>query len=77
MAVKRRKGWLLPLMFLAGYLLAWGSILIDRQMVITEQAELRRELVRVRQELKLRKAMEDFESSWRETVIWNKEVKEE
>ena len=74
---KRNRAWLLPLVFLAGYLFAWGNVLVDRQMIIAEQAELGRELKQVRQELKLREMVEEFGTDWQQMVIWNEETKVE
>lgn len=72
--MKWRRGWLLPLVCLAGYLFAWGSILLDRQMIIEEQKALSRELGRVRQELKLQEMVDDFGDDWQEMVIWNEKA---
>jgi len=74
---KRNRAWLLPLVFLAGYLFAWGNVLVDRQMIIAEQADLGRELKQVRQELKLREMVEEFGTDWQQMVIWNEETKVE
>lgn len=74
MAIKKLRPWLLPLMWLLGYLMAWGSILIDRQMIIAEQAELSRELRRTKLQLRVFDAAEEFGSRWQEIVIWNKEA---
>ena len=74
---KRNRVWLLPLVFLAGYLFAWGTILVDRQMIIAEQAELRQELRQAKQQLKLRGMMQDFGTDWEQMVIWNEEHKPE
>ncbi len=70
-----KQSWKLPIFFLVGYLFAWGSILLDRQMIIDEQEALSQELKRVRQELKLREMVEDFGTDWQEMVIWNEETK--
>lgn len=74
MAIKKLRPWLLPLMFLLGFVCAWGMILIDRQMIIDEQEELRQEIVTVRVQMKLREMVEDFGNDWQEIVIWNKEA---
>ena len=71
---KRNRAWLLPLVCLAGYLFAWGTILVDRQMIIAEQAELRQELRQAKQQLKLREMMQDFGTDWEQMVIWNKQA---
>lgn len=74
--MKKKQNWILPLVFLLGYVCAWSTILVDRQMLIAEQEALSQELERTRQELKLRETMEDFEHSWQEMVIWNEEALE-
>lgn len=66
-----KRTWLLPIVFLLGYLLAWGTILVDRQMLIKEQKALRTELERTRIEMKLKEMMNDFGTDWQEIVIWN------
>ena len=71
---KRLRPWLLPLVFLVGYLFAWGTILVDRQMIIAEQAGLRRELKQAKKQLKLREMMLDFDDNWQQIVIWNEEA---
>ena len=73
--MKRKQAWKLPIVFLVGYLFAWGSILLDRQMIIDEQEALSQDLGRVRRELKLREVVEDFGTDWQEIVIWNEETK--
>jgi len=73
--MKRRQAWTLPLLFLLGYLAAWGTILVDRQMVIAEQRELRRELADAKKRLRLRELVDNFGSDWQEMVIWNEEKK--
>ena len=73
--MKIKQDWKLPIVFLVGYLFAWGSILLDRQMIIDEQEALSRDLKRVRRELKLREMVEEFGTDWQEIVIWNEETK--
>ena len=73
--MKRKQAWKLPIVFLVGYLFAWGSILLDRQMIIDEQKSLSHDLERARKELKLREMVEDFGTDWQEIVIWNEETK--
>jgi hypothetical protein len=60
--------------FLLGYLVAWGTVLVDRQMVIASQAQLARELVEAKQQLRLHEVMEGFDYDWQQMVIWNKEA---
>lgn len=74
MAIKKLRPWLLPLVWLLGFVCAWGMILIDRQMIIDSQAELSRELRRTKQQLRVVGAAEEFGSQLREIVIWNKEA---
>ena len=73
--MKIKQTWKLPIVFLIGYLFAWGSILLDRQMIIDEQEALSQDLSRVRKELKLREMVEEFGTDWQEIVIWNEETK--
>ncbi|GAH38450.1 unnamed protein product [marine sediment metagenome] len=71
----RQRPWLLPLAVLLGYLLGWASVTLDRQMLISEQGELRREVARVRVQLKLRELTGAFDFDWQQMVIWNEEAK--
>lgn len=71
---RKSKGWLLPLAFLSGFICAWGTISIDRHMVIEEQQELRKELKRTRIELRISKMMKEYGDDWQEMAIWNKEA---
>jgi len=73
MAIKKKQSWTLPLVFLLGYIVAWATILIDRQMIISSQAELKRELQHVRQELQLREMINNFDDDWQQMLIWNEE----
>ena len=75
--MKIKQAWKLPVVFLVGYLFAWGMILVDRQMIIDEQKALSQAMSRLCQELKLRKLVEEFGSDWQEMVIWNEEEKQE
>ncbi len=72
--MKIKQAWKLPIAFLIGYLFAWGSIFLDRQMVIEEQEALSQELERVRLELKLREMVDEFGDDWQEIVIWNEKA---
>ncbi len=74
MAIEKLRPWLLPLVFLLGYLVGWASVSVDRQMLISEQAALRRELATIRIQMKLREMTEAFDYDWQEMVIWNKEA---
>lgn len=73
--MKIKQAWKLPVIFLVGYLFAWGLILVDRQMVIEEQKALSQAMNRLRQELKLREMVEEFGTDWQEIVIWDEETK--
>ncbi len=72
--MRNKQSWKLPVVFLLGYLFAWGSIFLDRQMIIDEQEALSQDFKRVRQELRLREMVEDFGDAWQEMVIWNEEA---
>lgn len=75
--MKKRQAWRLPLVFLLGYVLAWGSILIDRQMLVEEQRRLQEELDNVRIELKITKMIDEYNEDYSDQVEWNKKVLEE
>ncbi len=66
--------WLLPLMFLLGFICAWGLIMVDRQMLIQEQEELRKELQQTKVQMKLWEMVDDFGTDWQEMMIWNEEA---
>ncbi len=72
--MKNKQSWKLPIVFLIGYMFAWGSILLDRQMLMQEQEELRTELEQTKIEMKLRELVGDFGDDWQEIVIWNEEA---
>lgn len=72
--MKNKQSWKLPIVFLIGYMFAWGMILLDRQMLIDEQEALRQELKDTKIELKLRELVDDFSTDWQEIVIWNEEA---
>ncbi len=74
MAVRKLRPWLLPLIWLWGFMCGWGMILIDRQMLIGSQGELSQELRRTKRQLKVVDAADEFGSQWQEIVIWNKEA---
>ena len=46
--------WLLPLMFLLGFVCAWGLIMVDRQMLIDEQRRIQEEVDSIKIELKIK-----------------------
>ena len=66
--------WLLPLMFVLGFVCAWGLIMVDRQMLIQEQEELREELKQTKVQMKLREMVDDFGTDWQEIIIWNEKA---
>jgi len=70
----RHRAWLLPLVFLLGYLVAWGTVLVDRQMLIQEQQELREELRWTKRRLQVFDAADEFGSRWQEIVDWNEKA---
>ncbi len=70
----RHRAWLLPLVFLAGYIVGWANVLVDRQMLIGEQAALRRELASTKVQLRLLQMGEGVDDDWQQMVIWNKQV---
>ncbi len=74
MAVEKLRAWLLPLVWLLGFVCAWGMILVDRQMLIQEQEELMQELRRTKRQLRVVAAAEEFGSRWQKIVDWNKEA---
>ena len=82
--MKRKQAWKLPIVFLVGYLFAWGSILLDRQMIIDEQRRLQDEVERTRIELKITKMrnhqitkmIDEYGDDYEEMVIWNEEAVE-
>ena len=74
MVMKKLRPWLLPVVWLLGYMCAWGMILVDRQMIIDSQAELQEELRRTKLQLRVFDAADEFGSRWQEIVIWNKEA---
>lgn len=71
--MEKKQSWKLPAVFLLGYLTAWGSILIDRQMVMDEQRELQREVNRARKEMRIKDMVEEYNGKIDKFIIWNKE----
>ena len=74
--IKIKQSWKLPILFLVGYLFAWGTILIDRQMIIEEQRRLQDEIDSARIELKITKMMNEYNEDSQEMIIWNEEAVE-
>lgn len=75
--MKKRQAWALPFAFLLGYLFAWGMILVDRQMLIEEQRQLREEINTVRIEQKIKAMIEDYNEDIDSQIKWNREALEE
>ena len=72
--MKKWRAWLLPIIFLLGYLFAWGTIFIDRQMLIQEQRRLQDEVDSARMELKITTMIDDYNEDYKEQVEWNREA---
>ena len=70
----RVRAWLLPLVFLAGYLLAWASVLVDRHMLIEEQRRLQDEVEHARIELRIMGMVDEYNEDYSEQAEWNKEA---
>ncbi len=75
--MKRRPSWLLPIVFLLGYLFAWGMILLDRHMLIEEQRLLQEEIDQVRTEQKVISMIDVYNEDYIEQVEWNSNALEE
>lgn len=72
--MKIKQAWKLPIVFLLGYLFAWGTILIDRQMIIDEQGSLQGEVNRTWIVLKIPAMVDAYNKSYVEFVKWNREA---
>lgn len=72
--MKTKQAWKLPVVFLIGYLFAWGTIFVDRQMLIQEQGRLQEELDSTRIELKIMTMMDEHNEDYKEQVEWNREA---
>ena len=68
------KGWKLPIVFLIGFLFAWGMILVDRQMIIDEQRRLQEEVDQARIELKITTMIDEYNEDYESQVEWNEEA---
>ena len=75
--MKKRQAWLLPLVFLLGYVFAWGMILVDRQMLLEEQRRLIEEVERARIEMKILKMIDEYNEDYINQVEWNSKTLEE
>jgi len=69
----KAKGWKLPAAFLLGYITAWGTILIDRQMVIDEQHQIQQEVERMRKEIRISDMVDQYNQEFSKTIEWNKQ----
>lgn len=76
-SIKKRQEWLLILVFLLGYMLAWGSILVDRQMLIDEHHRLKDEVKQARIELRIATMIDEYNEDYTDQVEWNKKALEE
>lgn len=72
MNTKKNQNWILPLLFLLGYIVAWGTILVDRQMVIEAQRQLKEETKQTRQELQIKKFMKEYNQEYFNAIDWNR-----
>jgi len=72
--MKRKQEWKLPIVFLIGYLFAWGMILIDRQMLIQEQGRLQDEVDSARMELKITTMIDGYNEDYTDQVEWNRKA---
>lgn len=75
--MKDRQAWALPLAFLLGFLCAWGTILVDRQMLIEEQGQLQEKATSALLELKTMKKIEQYNEDFESQVKWNREALED
>ena len=75
--MKTKQAWKLPIVFLIGYVSAWGSILLDRQMIIDEQRSLQEEVNRTRIEFNIATMIEEYNKDYVEMVEWTREAMEE
>lgn len=73
--MKKMRAWLFPIVFLLGYLVAWGSILVDRQMVMDEQRELVGMLEEMKKIVVIRELIDEFGYTWDEMIHWNRKSK--
>ncbi|HDY88825.1 MAG TPA: hypothetical protein ENH82_12030 [bacterium] len=72
--MKIKQAWKLPIVFLVGYLFAWGMILVDRHMLLEEQDRLQDEVDSARVELKITKMVDEYNEDYVEQVEWNEEA---
>jgi len=72
--MKTKQAWKLPIVFLLGYLFAWGSILPDRQMIIDEQRSLQEKVNHTWVALKIPAMIYEYNKSYVEMVNWNREA---
>ena len=72
--MKTKQAWKLPIVFLLGFLFAWGLILLDRQMIIDEQRRLQEEVDQARIELKITTMIDEYNEDYESQVEWNEEA---
>lgn len=75
--MKKLRPWLLPLVFLLGYLCAWGMILVDRQMLVEEQRRLKEEVKQARTELRIVTMIDEYNEDYVDLIEWNTKALEE
>jgi len=75
--MKKRHPWALPVAFLLGYLFAWGTILVDRQMLIEEQRRLQEKINGAKIEMKIKVMIEEYNEDFDSQIKWNREALEE
>ena len=70
--MKEKTAWWIACGFLIGYLFAWGTIAVDRYLIIESQRQLRQELAQMRQELRLIEIVDEAEYQMRKAIEWNR-----
>ena len=72
--MRKRTAWWIAFGFLMGYLFAWGTISIDRHLLMESQRQLQQELDRTRQELRLTEIVLEAEYQMRRDIEWNRQA---
>lgn len=72
--MKKQTAWWIACGFLAGYLFAWGTISIDRHLILKTQRQLQQELDRTRKELRLKEIVLEAEYQMRRDIEWNRQA---
>ena len=82
--MKERIAWWIAVGFLIGYLFAWGTISIDRHLILESQKALQQEITnaslevnRLREELRLKEIIEEAEFEMQKAIKWNREALEQ